>query len=52
LENVGSALGGLFDFQPLGADYDLDEVELQRQQKLKKKKKEDFIYKRLKFKII
>jgi hypothetical protein len=39
LENVGSVLGGLFDFQPSGTDYDLDEAEFQRQQKLKKKKK-------------
>ena len=37
LENVGSALGGLFDIQPQGTDY--DEAEFQRQQKLKKKKK-------------
>jgi hypothetical protein len=39
LENVGSALGGLFDFQPSGTDYDPDEAEFQQQQKLKKKKK-------------
>ncbi|MDR2408483.1 MAG: relaxase/mobilization nuclease domain-containing protein, partial [Bacteroidales bacterium] len=39
LENVGSALGGLFDFQPSGMDYDHDEAEFQQQQKLKKKKK-------------
>jgi hypothetical protein len=39
LENVGSVLGGLFDFQPSGIDYDPDEVEFQRQQKLRKKKK-------------
>jgi hypothetical protein len=39
LENVGSALGGLFDFQPSGTDYEPDEAEFQRQQKLKKKKK-------------
>ena len=40
LENVGSALGGLFDIQPQGTDY--DEAEFQRQQKLKKKKKRGF----------
>jgi hypothetical protein len=40
LENVGAALGGLFDIQPLGTDYDPDEAEFQRQQKSKKKKKE------------
>ena len=39
LENVGSALGGLFDFQPSGTDYDPDEAEFQQQQKLKKKKR-------------
>jgi hypothetical protein len=39
LENVGSALGGLFDIQPSGTDYDPDEAEFQRQQKLKKKKR-------------
>jgi hypothetical protein len=39
LENVGSVLGGLFDFQSSGTDYDPDEAEFQRQQKLKKKKK-------------
>jgi hypothetical protein len=39
LENIGSALGGLFDIQPLGADYIPDEIESQRQQKLNKKKK-------------
>ena len=42
LENVSSVLGGLFDFQPLGMDYDLDEAEFQRQEKLKKKKKREF----------
>jgi hypothetical protein len=42
LENVGSALGWLFDIQPSGADYDHDEAEFQRQQKLKKKKKRGF----------
>jgi hypothetical protein len=40
LENVGAALGGLFDIQPLGTDYDPDEAEFQRQHKSKKKKKE------------
>ena len=40
LENVGSVLGGLFDFQSSGTDY--DEMEFQRQQKLKKKKKKGF----------
>ncbi|MDR1583367.1 MAG: relaxase/mobilization nuclease domain-containing protein [Prevotellaceae bacterium] len=39
LENVGSALGGLFDFQTSGTDYNPDEAEFQRQQILKKKKK-------------
>ncbi|MDR2410113.1 MAG: hypothetical protein LBE13_18670, partial [Bacteroidales bacterium] len=39
LENVGSVLGGLFDIQPLGTDYDPDEAEFQRQQKLRKKKR-------------
>jgi hypothetical protein len=42
LESVGSVLGGLFDFQPSGTDYDSDEAEFQRQQKLKKKKKRGF----------
>jgi hypothetical protein len=42
LENVGSVLGGLFDLQPAGTDYDPDEAEFQRQQKLKKKKKRGF----------
>ena len=42
LGNVGSALGGLFDIQPSGADYYPDEVEFQRQQRLKKKKKRGF----------
>jgi hypothetical protein len=40
LENVGAALGGLFDIQPSGTDYDPDEAEFQRQHKSKKKKKE------------
>ena len=39
LGNVGSILGGLFDIQPSGTDYDPDEAEFQRQQRLKKKKK-------------
>jgi hypothetical protein len=39
LENVGAALGGLFDIQPSGTDYNPDEVEFQRQQRLNKKKK-------------
>jgi hypothetical protein len=38
-ENIGSVLGGLFDFQPSGTDYDPDEAEFQRQHKLRKKKK-------------
>ena len=42
LENVGSALGGLFDIQPSGTDYDTDEADFQRQQRLKKKKKKGF----------
>jgi len=32
------AVGGLFDTQPSGMDYDPDEAEFQRQHKLKKKK--------------
>ncbi|MDR2385265.1 MAG: mobilization protein, partial [Tannerella sp.] len=39
LENVNSVLSELFDLQSSGADYDPDEVEFQRQQRLKKKKK-------------
>jgi hypothetical protein len=39
LENVGSVLGGLFDIQPSGTDYDPNEAEFQRQERLKKKKK-------------
>ena len=39
LENVGSALGGLFDIQSSGTGYDPDEAELLRQLKKKKKKK-------------
>jgi len=42
LENTVSALGGLFDIQPSGTDYDPDEAEFQRQQRLKKKKKRGF----------
>jgi len=38
LENVGSALGGLFDIQPSGMDYDPEEAEFQRQHRLKKKR--------------
>jgi hypothetical protein len=38
LENVGTALGGLFDFQPSGTDYDPDETEFQHRHKPKKKK--------------
>ena len=39
LGNVGSVLGGLLDIQPSGTDYDPDEAEFLRQQKLKKKKR-------------
>jgi hypothetical protein len=39
LESVGSALGGLFDIQPSGTDYNPDEAEFQRQQNLNRKKK-------------
>jgi len=39
LENVGSILGGLFEIQLLSSDYDSDQAEYLRQQKLKKKKK-------------
>jgi hypothetical protein len=39
LENTVSVLGGLFDFQPSGTDYDPDEAEFQRQLKRKNKKK-------------
>jgi hypothetical protein len=42
LENVVSVLGGLFDIQSSGTDYDPDEAELTRQVKLKKKKKRGF----------
>jgi hypothetical protein len=39
LENTISAIGGLFDIQPSGTDYDPNEAEFQRQERLKKKKK-------------
>ena len=39
LENIGSAVGGLFDIQPFDSDYDPNEAELMRQQKPKKKEK-------------
>ena len=42
LENVGSALGGLFNIQPAGINYAPDEVEFQRQRKQNKKKKRGF----------
>ncbi|MDR2776323.1 MAG: relaxase/mobilization nuclease domain-containing protein [Tannerella sp.] len=42
LENAGSVLGGLFDIQPAGTDYDPDEAELLKQHKPKKKKKRGF----------
>jgi hypothetical protein len=42
LENTGVFLGGLFDIQPSGMDYDPDEAELLRQHKPKKKKKRGF----------
>jgi hypothetical protein len=42
LENAVSTLGGLFDFQSSGTDYDPDEAEFQRQLKQKKKKKRRF----------
>jgi len=38
LENVGSALGGLFDIPSSGSDDDLDEAEFQRQHRHKKRK--------------
>jgi len=38
LENVGSALGGLFDFPSSGSSYDPEEAEFQRLHRLKKKK--------------
>ena len=42
LENVSSALGGLLYIQSSGTDYDPDEAEFLRQQKLNKKKKRGF----------
>jgi hypothetical protein len=39
LENTVSVLGGLFDFQLSGTDYDPNEAEFQRQLKRKKKKR-------------
>jgi hypothetical protein len=42
LENVGSALGGLFDIQLSGMDYDPNEAELLKQLKSKKKKRKGF----------
>jgi hypothetical protein len=39
IESVGSVLGGLFDIQPSGTDYNPDEAEFQRQQRLNRKKK-------------
>ncbi|GHT42080.1 mobilization protein [Bacteroidia bacterium] len=41
-ENIGSALGGLFDIRPSGTDYDPDEAELLKQHKPKKKKKRGY----------
>jgi hypothetical protein len=38
LENTVSAMGGLFDIQSSGTNYDPDEAEFQRQLKRKKKK--------------
>ena len=45
LENAGVALGGLFDIQPSGTDYDPDEAQLLKQHRLKKKKKKELDYK-------
>jgi len=42
MENFGSTLGGLFDVQPTGADYDPDEADLLKQHKPKKKEKRGF----------
>jgi hypothetical protein len=42
LENTVSILGGLFDIQPSGTDYDPNEAELMRQTKPKKKKKRGY----------
>jgi len=39
LENAGSALGGLFDIQPSGTNYDPEEAEFQLQHRLKMKKR-------------
>jgi hypothetical protein len=39
LENVGSVLGGLFDIQQSGTDFDPDQAEYLRQLKKKKKRK-------------
>jgi hypothetical protein len=39
LENVGTALGSLFDIPPAGSDYDPDEAQLLKQHRPKKKKK-------------
>lgn len=39
LENIGSALSGLFDIQPSRTGYDYDETEFLRQQKKKKRKR-------------
>jgi hypothetical protein len=42
LENANSVLGGLFDFQMSGMDYEPDEAEFQRQRIFKKKKRKGF----------
>jgi len=42
IESVASALGGLFDIQPSGLNYDPNEAELLKQHKYKKKKKRGF----------
>ena len=42
LEKVIIGLGGLFDIQPSGTDYDPDEAELLKQHKFKKKKRKGF----------
>ena len=39
LETTGSVLGGFLNFQSSGTDYDPDEAEFQKQQRLKKKQK-------------
>ncbi|MDR0332429.1 MAG: relaxase/mobilization nuclease domain-containing protein [Dysgonamonadaceae bacterium] len=41
-QNLTSNLGGLFDFQTSGMDYDPDEAELLKQHKYKKRKKQGF----------